>query len=778
MSQNKVKRTYLGLYVLAFIGVTVIFLMVGFTMVNVLGDYVQTEMMRSATYTARSYSHTMEKNMEAYDTVTELIEEKIETAADTLISVQLGQNPDLTLWAEKLNVDSIDVYDKDGVVIRSSIPGNVGWSVYEGHPVHEFYASELERSMGPIRVNTISGREFKYGYYRLESGGFLQIGVSADHIRSFADDFDMITSFNEMRNGNEKLHLTFLSLEGEVLASTEEGRSGEILSDESILEMLQREEETGVYTEIGEENVYQVYVPVYSEGIRRGTLAVAESTAEKDLLLRRLLLVSSFILLAIYGAFLFLFVSSYRRFKRLMNLAYFDQDSGLPNREHLRSYLEDERFTDGTKKALMLVRLFPHLSMKMEMPSEMGVDFMKEVETRLDELTSYPVHFFYLSENQFVLIAEEYRNKLDLIALIDQVTILAKQKFGSTATTEYMNITFGITEMDENRKSMKQLIKEAKVSLSSISDVDGVNYAFFSYHTGRKLQMEDMIAGELGEIIRDVNRGGVHLLYQPIISMKDGTVSSFEALARFTSKKYGKVPPEKFIEIAEKNNQILPLGYIIFTQAARYAKKMFDKGYSHVRVSVNISLIQLLHEDFLQRIVEIVQEEGIQGKHMILEIDESAFQENFSELNRKLLEIRKQGFLVALDNFGSAYSSLRGLKELNVDILKIDKKLIQPITPGESERYITRDLISLAHRLGMRVVAEGVELESQMEYLYHADCDCVQGYICGRPAKPEEASLSLISSPNSCWLRLMRRKYPILTEEDALVDEPDVMGGY
>ncbi len=270
MSQNKVKRTYLGLYVLAFIGVTVIFLMVGFAMVNVLGDYVQTEMMRSATYTARSYSHTMEKNMEAYDTVTELIEEKIETAADTLTSFRSTQNLNLTEWAKRLNVDSIDEYDRQGVVIGSSLPGNIGWVVYEGHPVYEFYEGELERFMGPIRVNTISGREFKYGYYRLESGGFLQIGVSAEHIRSFADDFDMITSFNEMRNGNEKLHLTFLSLEGEVLASTEAGRSGEILSDGSTLEMLERDEETGVYTQIGEEDVYQVYVPVYSEGIRRG----------------------------------------------------------------------------------------------------------------------------------------------------------------------------------------------------------------------------------------------------------------------------------------------------------------------------------------------------------------------------------------------------------------------------------------------------------------------------------------------------------------------------
>ncbi|MFH5836242.1 EAL domain-containing protein [Proteiniclasticum sp. C24MP] len=774
MSQKKVSKTYLSLYILAFVGVTIVFMLVGFVMIHTFSDYVRDEMVRNATYTAKSYSHTLEKNIQAYEAVTELMEDKIEAAGNGVINAQYPERLNLAVVAEKLNVDSIDVYNRAGVVVSSAYPENVGWRVYEGHPVYDFYVSDLTSFIGPVRTNTISNLEYKYGYYRMDNGGFVQIGVSADHIKSFVDNFEMINNFNMIRNGNSLLHLTFIDNDYHVLASTESDRIGEIVQDPAVIESVEAGKESGAYATIGEEEVYQVFVPVYHENGRQGTLAVAQSVKETETLLNRLTGVSLVILFFVYGALLFLFNSSYRRFRNLMNLAYFDQSTKLPNEEYLRTILTEEKnLGDHTKKALILVRHIHYKTRQFENPYESTAQIVGRIGRTIPGLVNYPVQVFNLSEDKFILLAEEYKSKLELISLVEEVTNLSREHFNLHGTIEYMNIKFGITEMDENGKSMEQLLKEASVSLSSIGEKDEVNYAFFSYHTGRKLQMEDMIVNELKEIISDESSGGVHLLYQPIISMRDGSVSSFEALARFTSKKYGEVPPEKFIEIAEKNNLMIPLGNLIFAQASRYAKKMFEKGYSHVRVSVNISAIQLLHEDFLKDILQISEHEGISGEHIILEIEESVLIDNFKEMNKKLQEIRDHGFKIALDNFGTSYSSLRSLKELNVDILKIDKAFIDPISPGDTSEYITRDIISLAHRLGLNVVAEGVELESQMEYLFYADCDCVQGYICGRPAKPEEASLTLIASPNNCWVRVMRRKFPIITSEDSGSDEVD-----
>jgi len=772
LNQKKVSRTYLSLYILAFIGITIVFMLVGFVMVHTFSDHVRDEMVRNATHTAKSYSYTLEKNIEAFDAVTELMEEKIEAAGNGLINAENPQQLDLSEVAKKLNVDSIDVYNPDGVVVSSAYPENVGWTLYEGHPVHAFYVSNLESFMGPIRTNTISNREFQYGYYRMENGGFVQIGVSADHINSFVDNFEMINNFNKLKNGNNILYLTFIDSNFNVLASTEKDQVGEVLENSSIIQSIQKEKEVGTYAKIGEEDVYQVFVPVYNKSGYFGTLAVAQSIKETDALLRRLTSVSLLVLFFVYGMLLFIFNTSYKRFKNLMNLAYFDQSSKLPNDEYLKIILADERDQDEERKrALILVMHTNNKARKSENSIECSSEIVGRIGNAIPGLVNFPVQVFNLKDDQFILLAEDYKNKLELISLAEEVTNISRENFNLHGTIEHMNIKFGITEMDATKKTMEQLLKEASVSLLSISEKDDVNYAFFSYHTGRKLQMEDMIENELKEIINDESSGGVHLLYQPIISMRDGSVDSFEALARFTSKKYGEVPPEKFIEIAEKNNLMIPLGNLIFAQASKYAKKMFDKGYNHVRVSVNISAIQLLHEDFLKDILRITRHEGISGEHIILEIEESVLIENFKELNKKLQEIREYGFKIALDNFGTVYSSLKSLKELNVDILKIDKSFIEPIVSGDTTEFITRDIISLAHRLGLNVVAEGVELESQMEYLFYADCDCVQGYICGRPEKPEEASLSLIASPNNSWVRVMSRKFPYMTIDDQGLEE-------
>jgi len=749
-------------------------MLVGFIMVHTFSDHVQDEMVRNATHTAKSYSYTLEKNIEAYDAVTELMEEKIEAAGNGLINAENPQQLDLRAVAKKLNVESIDVYNPKGVVVSSSYPENVGWTAKEGHPVHAFFVSDMDSFMGPIRTDTISNREFQYGYYRMENGGFVQIGVSADHINSFVDDFGMIHNFNKMKNGNGLLYLTFVDLDFSVLASTEADQVGGVLENPSIIQSIQEEKEVGIYTKIGDEDVYQVFVPVYNRKGIFGALAVAQSIKETDALMRRLTSVSLLVLFFVYGTLLLVFNTSYKRFKNLMNLAYFDQSSKLPNDEYLRIILADERdLNEERKRALILVKHTYNKSRQSESAHECSSKIVGRIGNAIPGLVNYPVQVFNLKDDQFILLAEDYEDELDLIFLVEKVTNISKESFNLHGTIEQLNIKFGITEMDATKKTMEQLIKEASVSLSSIRGKDDVNYAFFSYHTGRKLQMEDMIESELKEIINDESGGGVHLLYQPIISMRDGSVDSFEALARFTSKKYGEVPPEKFIEIAEKNNLMVPLGNLILAQASKYAKKMFDKGYNHVRVSVNISAIQLLHEDFLKDILRITEHEGISGEHIILEIEESVLIENFKELNKKLQEIREYGFKIALDNFGTVYSSLKSLKEINVDILKIDKSFIEPIVSGDTAEFITSDIISLAHRLGLSVVAEGVELESQMEYLFHADCDCVQGYICGRPEKPEEASLSLIASPNNSWVRVMRKTFPFVNREESDADEPD-----
>ena len=164
-------------------------------------------------------------------------------------------------------------------------------------------------------------------------------------------------------------------------------------------------------------------------------------------------------------------------------------------------------------------------------------------------------------------------------------------------------------------------------------------------------------------------------------------------------------------------------------------------------MSVNMSGIHLLQEDFTATVLNIIKENGIRGHNIVLEITESTIMENYQDVNNRLMELRSHDLRIAIDDFGTGYSSFSRLTELNVDILKIDRDFIKDIANGDKNRYITKDIITIAHRLGVETVAEGVELLEQKEYLIEHNCDVIQGYFFSRPITDKNA-INLLKDHN------------------------------
>lgn len=168
-------------------------------------------------------------------------------------------------------------------------------------------------------------------------------------------------------------------------------------------------------------------------------------------------------------------------------------------------------------------------------------------------------------------------------------------------------------------------------------------------------------------------------------------------------------------------------------------------GFNHIRVDVNISMIHLLQENFVSSVLDIIEETGIKGENLELELTETVLMENFQIGNERLKELRTNGIQIALDDFGTGYSSFDRIMELSVDTLKIDRYFINGITNSDKDFLITRDLISIAHRLGLKTVAEGVEIQEQKDYLMEYDCDKLQGYLFSKPVTKDEA-IKLLNS--------------------------------
>jgi EAL domain-containing protein (putative c-di-GMP-specific phosphodiesterase class I) len=254
---------------------------------------------------------------------------------------------------------------------------------------------------------------------------------------------------------------------------------------------------------------------------------------------------------------------------------------------------------------------------------------------------------------------------------------------------------------------------------------------------------DEAISRELSQIAAGENVDRLFLLYQPIFDLKTNQIYGFEALARLSSDDPVLVPPLKFIPIAERTKLIVPVGEIILRKALYFLQKVEEEGYDTINMSINISAIQLLREGFIETLVDVIREYKIAPERICLEFTESIFFSDFENINSVLSEVKRYGIKVALDDFGTGYSSFAREQELNIDCLKIDKSFIDKLMEVEAAESITGDIISMAHKIGHYVVAEGVEHEKQLQYLKDHDCDKVQGYLIGKPLS-EDDTLELL----------------------------------
>lgn len=240
------------------------------------------------------------------------------------------------------------------------------------------------------------------------------------------------------------------------------------------------------------------------------------------------------------------------------------------------------------------------------------------------------------------------------------------------------------------------------------------------------------------ELAVAIENNYLRVVYQPIYSC-DGSLNGFETLLRFRSTKLGEVSPVRFIPKAEKTGMIVPIGEWVLRQACRQLRSWHAAGFTRVRVSVNVSAVQIARSDFAETVAGIVKECAVPPESLTLELTETAVMDNADAAARQMFLLKERGLRIALDDFGTGYSSLSYLHKLPIDVLKIDKSFVDRIAEAGGTRTIVEAVIAMARHLGQYVVAEGVETREQQIILQEAGCDALQGYLLGRPMPPEDA---------------------------------------
>jgi diguanylate cyclase (GGDEF)-like protein len=304
----------------------------------------------------------------------------------------------------------------------------------------------------------------------------------------------------------------------------------------------------------------------------------------------------------------------------------------------------------------------------------------------------------------------------------------------------YITFSIGVTMFPEDGADVEKLQKNADFAMYQAKEQGKNQYMFFNDSMETVLREKLLLERNLREAIANSE---LKLWYQPFIELATGRIIAFEALLRWYSPEYGIILPAQFISLAEKSGLIIPIGRKVLRDACYFIAALRKEGYSNLQVSVNISVIQLIAEDFIPSVQEIIAQTGASPDSLGFEITESVFMEQSNGLAEKLKWLKDMGITVLLDDFGSGYSSLKYLNNLPVDVVKIDKSFIDRLNEDGDKKQLAEVIIALAHQINAKAVAEGVETKKQLDRLIEYQCEIVQGYLFSKPV-PEEAVRGLL----------------------------------
>lgn len=420
-----------------------------------------------------------------------------------------------------------------------------------------------------------------------------------------------------------------------------------------------------------------------------------------------------------------------------------DALTGLPNLKHLEASLAHDswlRLLD--RRALVGVSLRAAKLVEVVYGFQYGNELTRRVASALEHHVNDRHLLFHTHEDRFVFYVTDHTCKDELVTFAEAVASTLEE----VLTVERSGISIGVVELENEMAggfdaAMTHLLLAAERSMEVLESTVGI--AFYDDRMETDMLREQAIRQELVAIGAASDAGALVVQYQPVLDVASQCICGFEALARIHSATLGPVSPLEFVPIAEKTRLIVPVGRQIARQAFGFLRRMRESGHPGVGLSLNISVLQLLSNGFVEELLGMIAEEGVDPSAVCIEITESVFGAGGIEINAVLDRVRGLGVRVALDDFGTGYSSFARERDLSIDYLKIDRDFIDRLLVLSPEEAVTRDIISMAHRLGHCVVAEGVEYETQRRYLEECGCDMIQGYLIS-PALGEDEAIAFL----------------------------------
>jgi len=454
-----------------------------------------------------------------------------------------------------------------------------------------------------------------------------------------------------------------------------------------------------------------------------------------------------------------------QRTAEVEHLAYYDQITGLPNRELFEAHLAQAlAVAQGSRQMCSTLLLSVDGFKKIDdtLGHAVGDLLLKDLAERLKRCVREGDTVARFDRDEFAVLLTQFTGTKDLVKISSLIHELFKRPFLLEGHEVCMTASIGISMFPCDGEVFSTLLKNSGVALQRARMQGGDNYQFYA---------PDMNAGALKQLAlesglhRAVHNEEFVIHYQPQVDIESREIVGTEALVRWQHPQLGLLPPADFIGLAEKNGLIVEIGALALRAACVQTRQWQLDGFRDLHVAVNISTRQLKRKDFVFRLVEILAESDLDPASLELELTETSIMEDPESAARLLADIRALGVKIAIDDFGTGYSSLSYLKRLPIDTVKLDRSFVNGVTAHPDHAALVMAIVTLAHNLRLRVIAEGVETEEQLNFLRLLRCDQGQGNFFDKPAAAD-----LIKRR---WLQQVLNQRPLAVETVPEGNRPD-----
>ena len=419
--------------------------------------------------------------------------------------------------------------------------------------------------------------------------------------------------------------------------------------------------------------------------------------------------------------------------ERLRHMAHYDSLTGLPNRTLFFQTLSDAIDLAHDKEwrcVVLFIALDRFKNVNDSLGAALGDELLRQFSNRLVQCVRLRDTVGRMGGDEFALILTMTRNQQDAVYVANEVREALRAPFDLQGHAATLTASIGIAVYPDDASDPETLVKYADTAMGRAKQAGRDGYRFFT--AGMNVQVLARLDLETA-LRRALDNEELVLYYQPKVNLRTGAISGAEALLRWQRPGYGMVFPAEFVPVLEDTGLIVRTGAWIIDTACRQIAAWARSTVGPVRVAVNVSSRQFVEGDLEQEITRALAHYRVPPELLELELTETALMSNAERTIEVLTRLQAQGIKVAIDDFGTGYSSLAYLQRFPIDKLKIDIAFVRDITTNPNDAAIALAIISMAHSLKLRVIAEGVETRAQLEYLRRNRCDEIQGYYFSRP---------------------------------------------